>query len=41
VPYSKTNKAVQDFGSETLKLETTWKTAQVGIIACDENGVIT
>jgi len=38
---SKTDKAVQDFGRENLKEETTWKTAQVGGIACVENGLTT
>jgi hypothetical protein len=41
VPCSKTEKAVQDSGRENLKEEITWKTAQVGGIACVENGVIT
>ena len=38
---STTDKAVQDFGRENLKEETSWKTAQVGGIACVENGVMT
>jgi len=41
VSCSKTDKAVRDFDRENIKEETTWKTAQVGGIACVENGVIT
>jgi len=40
VPSSKTEKPVQYFVRENLKEETTGKTAEVGGIACEENGVI-
>ena len=36
VPSSKSDKAVQEFGRENLKDETTWKTAHVGGTACEE-----